>query len=50
MRRLGSKPDASLKVVVDQVGTPTWTGSLAIAIRQLMLRDLDSGVYHYSEA
>ena len=49
MRRLGSKLESSLKVVVDQVGTPTWTGSLAVAIRQLMLSDLDSGVYHYSD-
>ena len=49
MRRLGSKSEASLNVVADQLGTPTWTGSLAVAIRQLMLSDLECGLYHYSD-
>ncbi len=37
-----------LQVVFDQVGTPTYTLDLAEAIVNLMQRDLESGIYHFS--
>lgn len=57
MLRIGAERQ-ELRVVVDQVGTPTWTGDLSQAIAQLtrkVLRDpiaVDSlsGVYHYTNS
>jgi len=37
-----------LQVIFDQVGTPTYTLDLAEAIVNLMQRDLESGIYHFS--
>ncbi len=37
-----------LQVVFDQVGTPTYTLDLAEAIVNFMQRDLESGIYHFS--
>lgn len=53
MLRLGNERD-ELRVVVDQVGTPTWTGDLAAAIAQLLLGLLQEtiapGIYHYTNS
>jgi dTDP-4-dehydrorhamnose reductase len=53
MLRLGKERE-ELRVVVDQVGTPTWTGDLAGAIAQLLtglLNDTVSpGTYHYTNS
>lgn len=37
-----------VKVVSDQVGTPTWAGDLASAIIQVIEKDCPPGLYHYS--
>lgn len=39
-----------LRVVADQIGTPTWTGGLADAIYVFAGRDDVSGVQHWSDA
>lgn len=57
MLRVGAERE-ELRVVVDQVGTPTWTGDLAQAIATLATQILDdstlaaswSGVYHYTNS
>lgn len=49
MRGLASGNDGVIKIVDNQNGTPTWAGSLAEALRGLVLSDLDSGIYHYSD-
>ena len=46
----GNKP--SLDIIEDQIGTPTWAGSLAESLRAIVLNSddkLDSGVVHYSD-
>ena len=40
---------APLRVVVDQVGAPTWTGSLAPALWQALARELE-GVHHWCDS
>ncbi len=53
MMRLGKERE-SLKVVFDQVGTPTYAGDLANAIIRIVQRSAEdskqfvSGIYHYS--
>lgn len=49
MKRLGSEEVANLRIVEDQMGTPTWTGSLAEVLKALLESNLDSGIYHYSD-
>lgn len=57
MLRLGAERE-ELRVVMDQVGTPTWTGDLAQAIAQLTSKILNdsavieslSGIYHYTNS
>jgi dTDP-4-dehydrorhamnose reductase len=49
MLRLGAERE-ELRVVVDQVGTPTWTGDLASAIAQFVQRPIDSGIYHFTNS
>jgi len=57
MLRLGAEREA-LRVVVDQVGSPTWTGDLAQAIAQFVLHlspDSSSyphatGIYHFTNS
>ncbi|BAI91049.1 dTDP-4-dehydrorhamnose reductase [Arthrospira platensis NCB002] len=47
-----SREREELRVVMDQVGTPTWTGDLATAIVQLIpqLNSETSGIYHYTNS
>ena len=53
MLRLGAERD-ELRVVVDQVGSPTWTMDLANAITALVQRNQTSddvlGLYHYANS
>lgn len=47
MRRLG-KERPELKVIYDQIGTPTWARDLArVILKMIQIKDL-SGFYHYS--
>ena len=48
MLRLGAERE-ELRVVVDQVGTPTWTGDLAGAIAQLAQK-ASPGIYHFTNS
>ncbi|VAV84738.1 dTDP-4-dehydrorhamnose reductase [hydrothermal vent metagenome] len=43
-----ARSSKELRVVFDQVGTPTYTQDLAEAIINLMARELSSGIYHFS--
>jgi dTDP-4-dehydrorhamnose reductase len=43
-----AKEKGNLRVVADQVGTPTWAGDLAAAIMQVIAADCPPGVYHFS--
>ncbi|MEQ9623770.1 dTDP-4-dehydrorhamnose reductase [Coleofasciculus chthonoplastes] len=52
MLRVGAQRE-ELRVVVDQVGTPTWTGDLARAIAQLVPQvnsESVTGIYHYTNS
>lgn len=51
MLRLGGERE-ELRVVCDQVGSPTWTGDLARAIVQLSdkIRPETAGIYHYTNS
>ncbi|MEQ8541361.1 MAG: dTDP-4-dehydrorhamnose reductase [Coleofasciculus sp. D1-CHI-01] len=49
MLRLGAERE-ELRVVVDQVGTPTWTWDLASAIAQFVQHPIDSGIYHFTNS
>jgi len=52
MLRLGAERE-ELRVVVDQVGTPTWTGDLASAIAQLaqsLKSNTLTGIYHFTNS
>jgi len=44
------KEKRDLRVVVDQLGTPTSTHSLARLLATVATSDVDSGVYHWSDA
>lgn len=48
LRLLGEREQ--LTVVADQVGTPTWAGSLAAAIWAAAARPKLRGIYHWSDA
>ncbi len=51
MLKLGSERE-EIRVVADQVGSPTWTGDLASAIAQLLpqLNPEIAGTYHYTNS
>lgn len=52
MLRLGAERE-EVRVVADQIGSPTWTGDLAQAIAEVIpqLRSSDiSGIYHYTNS
>lgn len=49
MLRLGSSRD-ELRVVMDQVGSPTWTKDLAEAIACMIQNSPESGIYHYTNS
>ncbi|MDH5299854.1 MAG: dTDP-4-dehydrorhamnose reductase [Gammaproteobacteria bacterium] len=49
MLRLMRERD-ELSVVCDQIGTPTWAGSLASAIWEMADRPKLRGIYHYTDA
>lgn len=43
-----AREKGSMKIVCDQVGTPTWGGDLAQAIMKLIMLNANPGLYHYS--
>ncbi|MEL6928511.1 MAG: dTDP-4-dehydrorhamnose reductase, partial [Cyanobacteria bacterium J06600_6] len=53
MLRLGAER-TELKVVADQIGSPTWSGDIATAISQLLSQSLEDpeikGTYHFTNS
>ena len=53
MLRLGAARE-ELKVVADQIGSPTWSYDIAVAITQLLAKSLDNsaikGIYHFTNS
>ncbi|HEY9809277.1 MAG TPA: dTDP-4-dehydrorhamnose reductase [Halomicronema sp.] len=49
MLRLGGERE-EIKVVCDQIGSPTWTGDLAEAIGRLVELKWEPGIYHYTNS
>ncbi len=49
MVRLGRERE-ELRVVMDQVGTPTWTEDIAKAIASLLQQDSPPGTYHFTNS
>ena len=49
MLRLGGSRE-ELRVVTDQVGSPTWTKDLAEAIASIIQHSAESGIYHYTNS
>lgn len=47
IRRVGLER-GELKVVADQIGSPTWANDLAFAILTLIQKDAEAGLYHYA--
>ncbi len=46
MLRLGIQK-SELRVVADQIGSPTWAKDIALTIAELIPQNLQSGTYHY---
>ncbi|MGB3206987.1 MAG: dTDP-4-dehydrorhamnose reductase [Crinalium sp.] len=49
MLRLGSERE-EVRVVTDQIGTPTWAKDIADAIAQLTSNRPETGIYHYTNS
>ena len=49
MLRLGAERE-ELKVVADQIGSPTWSYDIAEAIANLIKNDVAAGIYHFSNS
>ncbi|MBW6489832.1 MAG: dTDP-4-dehydrorhamnose reductase [Lentimicrobium sp.] len=47
IRRLGNER-GTMKVIADQIGSPTWAANLAEAILKLISIDANPGIYHYT--
>jgi dTDP-4-dehydrorhamnose reductase len=48
MLRLGAERE-EIRVVADQIGSPTWTGDITRAIAQLLeINPIPTGIYHYT--
>jgi dTDP-4-dehydrorhamnose reductase len=43
-----AKDKGSMRIVSDQVGTPTWTGDLAKAVMKMIELNANPAIYHYS--
>lgn len=43
-----AKEKGTMRIVSDQVGTPTWTGDLALAIMTMVEKNTNPGIYHFS--
>ena len=37
-----------MRIVCDQIGTPTWTGDLAAGIMAVVEQNIGAGIYHFS--
>jgi len=48
IRKVG-KERKELKVVADQIGSPTWAHDLAIAILNLIRIDVEPGIFHFAD-
>ena len=44
------KESNELRVVVDQVGSPTWSKGLALTIWAMVTNNIHAGIYHWSDA
>ena len=49
MLRLGAEK-TELRVVADQIGSPTWSYDIAMAITQLLSEPLVKGTYHFTDS
>ena len=49
MLRLGAAKE-ELKVVADQIGSPTWAYDIAVAITQLISQEVTPGTYHFTNS
>jgi dTDP-4-dehydrorhamnose reductase len=49
MLRLGTERE-EIKVVSDQIGTPTWSYDIAQVIYKLLLNDSNMGTYHFTNS
>lgn len=43
-----AREKGTMRVVSDQIGTPTWAGDLAIAILTMIKQNIAAGIYHFS--
>lgn len=48
LRLMAAKPE--VRVVCDQIGSPTWAGGLAQVLWQLITIDAAAGIYHWCDA